>query len=164
MQQAWKESLAAHPDQRLATFIVEGIRNGIRIGFNYRHQCRSSLSNMASAQAHPEAVRKYLEEEIAKGRVIGPLNAESLPEVHVSPFGVIPKGSTGKWRLIVNLSAPEGGSVNDGIQEHWCSLSYISVDDAAQTILEKGRGALMAKVDIKSALEWSQFTTRTAGY
>ena len=106
---------------------------------------------MASAQAHPEAVSKYLEEEIAKGRIIGPLNARSLPEVHVSPFGVIPKGSTGKWRLIVNLSAPEGRSVNDGIQEKWCSLSYISVDDAARTILEKGRGALMAKVDIKSA-------------
>lgn len=151
VQRTWERSLAEHPDQRLAKFIMDGIKNGFRIGFNYCHQCRSSLSNMASAQAHPEAVSKYLEEEIAKGRIIGPLNARSLPEVHVSPFGVIPKGSTGKWRLIVNLSAPEGRSVNDGIQEKWCSLSYISVDDAARTILEKGRGALMAKVDIKSA-------------
>ena len=109
------------------------------------------MGNMASAQAHPEAVSKYryLEEEIAKGRVIGPLNAKSLPEVHVSPpFGVFRKGSTGKLHLIVNLSAPKGGSVKDGIQENWW---YISVDDATQTIIEKGRGALMAKVDIKSA-------------
>lgn len=70
VQRTWERSLAEHPDQRLAKFIMDGIKNGFRIGFNYCHQCRSSLSNMASAQAHPEAVSKYLDEEIAKGRII----------------------------------------------------------------------------------------------
>lgn len=34
-----------------------------------------------------------------------------------------------KWRLIVDLSSPEGHSVNDGIDSTTCSLSYVSVDD-----------------------------------
>ena len=55
--------------------------------------------------------RSFLKEEIAKGRVIGLLNAKSLAEVHMSPFGVIPKGFTGKWCLIVNLSAPKEGAL-----------------------------------------------------
>ena len=41
--------------------------------------------------------------------------------------------------------------MNDGIVQDLCSLSYISVDDAALEILSQGLGALLAKVDIKSA-------------
>ena len=46
---------------------------------------------------------------------------------------------------------PEGRSVNDGIREAPCSLSYVRVEDAAKGIVAKGRGALLAKADIKSA-------------
>ena len=56
-----------------------------------------------------------------------------------------------KWRLIVDLSSPDGCSVNDSIDHHTCSLSYISVGDIAASILHYGRGALMAKTDIKQA-------------
>ena len=37
----------------------------------------------------------------------------------INRFGVIPKGSTGKWCTIVDLSYLEGGSVNDGMQAEW---------------------------------------------
>ena len=53
--------------------------------------------------------------------------------------------------LILDLSSPEGRSVNDGIQPALCSLSYVSIDDAARAVAKAGRGALLAKVDIKSA-------------
>ena len=77
--------------------------------------------------------------------------AEALG-VHCSPFGVIPKkGKAGRWRLIVDLSSPAGGSVNDGISPELSSLSYISVDEVMRRVLELGRGALMAKADIKQA-------------
>ena len=65
-----------------------------------------------------------------EGRVLGPLPPELLPIVQISRIGVIPKGSTGKWHLIVDLSAPEDFSVSDNIDETLCSLSYISVEDA----------------------------------
>ena len=66
-------------------------------------------------------------------------------------LGVTPKGSTGKWRLIENLSAPEGHSVNDGIREDWCSLSYVTVDDAVSAVQWLGQGSQLAKVDLRSA-------------
>ena len=41
-----------------------------------------------------------------------PFDRSEVPEVHLNRFGVIPKSSQpGKWRLIVDLSHPEGKSV-----------------------------------------------------
>lgn len=65
-------------------------------------------------------------------------------------FGVIPKSTPGKWRLIVDLSSPFGGSVNEGIHESWCSMSYTTVTNAVQGITVYGIGALMIKLDIRS--------------
>ena len=62
-------------------------------------------------------VEKYLVDEAAAGRVLAVGSKEMAAGlgVHCSPFGVIPKkGRENKWRLIVDLSAPEGGSINDG--------------------------------------------------
>ena len=53
-----------------------------------------------------------------------------------------------KTAPIIDLSSPEGGSVNDGIRDSWCSLSYVSVADVIRRITLYGRGALMVKVDI----------------
>ena len=99
----------------------------------------------------PEVVRVYLSKECAEGRVLGPLPPELFPSVQISRIGVIPKGSTVKWRLIVDLSAPKGFSVNNNIDETLCSLSYISVEDAVQEIMAKGQCSQLAKVDIQSA-------------
>ena len=83
---------------------------------------------------------------------MGPLPTQTFPHAKISPFGVIPKrNQRGKWRLILNLSAPEGASINDGIARQLCSLSYVTVDDIAATVLALGQGSLLAKFDIKSA-------------
>ena len=67
-------------------------------------------------------------------------------------MGVIPKGHVpGKWRLITDLSYPQGASVNDGIDPQLCSLQYITVDRVAQSAMQLGRGTLLAKLDVKAA-------------
>ena len=77
---------------------------------------------------------------------------ESVDGLHISPFGVIPKGhQMGKWQIIVDLSSLHRESVDDGIDKELCTLSYVSVDDIVKTILTLKKGALMAKVDIKNA-------------
>ena len=59
--------------------------------------------------------------------------------VQVSRYGVIPKAKPGKWRLILDLSFPEGRSVNDGISLVICSLaSIITVDDVVRAIVSMG--------------------------
>ena len=76
-------------------------------------------------------------------------------------MGLVPKGSSGKFRLIVDLSSPHGGSVNDGIGPEWCSLEYVSVDSVAVVVARLGRGTILAKVDIRSAYRLVYLSTRT---
>ena len=147
----WDRALGQHPDQRFRKYIVDGIRWGFRVGFDYSRTCRKAKRNMASASQQPQVIADYLSKECAAGTVIGPLDPALFPCLHISRFGVIPKGDSGKWRLIVDLSSPEGESVNDGISEERCSLSYISIEDAGEEVRRRGKGALLAKVDIRSA-------------
>lgn len=52
--------------------------------------------------------------------------------------------------IYFGLGSPAGASVNDGINPDWCSLSYVSVNDAVDILKNLGKGSLLAKVDIKS--------------
>ena len=138
---AWDSQLSTHPDQRFRSYIVNGIRFGFKVGFDYSRQLRSASANMASSRLVPQLITDYLAEECAEGRIISSVPSAILPAVHISRFGLIPKKAPGEWRLIVDLSSPEGMSVNDGI----CSLRYILVEDALSLIRELGRGALLAR-------------------
>ena len=147
----WREKLAGYPDPAFSNYILKGISEGFRIGYSYGTKPLRSLSrNLLSAEQYPSVVDEYLSAELAQGRIVE--FSEEVKNIHFSPFGVIPKkNKPGKWRLIVDLSAPEGSSVNDAISREWCSLSYVSIDDVVECILQKGRGAMLAKMDIKQA-------------
>ena len=133
--------LADHPDKQFANYILKGIEQGFRIGCHVVSPLQSAKHNMLSASQHQEIIDNYLNEECAKGHVAGPFKEAQAMGMHISRFGVIPKKSQpGKWRLIVDLSHPKGSSVNDGIDPSLCSLSYTSVDEAANRILQLGRG------------------------
>ena len=149
----WTASLSAHPDQAFAHYICRGIRDGFRIGFNRSTTLKSATTNMHSAYEHPEIIADHLHKELSLGRLLGPFaDTSALPPLHISRFGVIPKGhNTGKWRLITDLSFPQGHSVNDGIDPELCSLHYTTVEDVAHIIADVGSGALLAKFDIESA-------------
>ena len=149
---AWDRALAEHLDGEFAGYVLRGIAEGFRIGYSRTSwPCESARHNMQSAKEYPEVVRGYLEEEMAAGRVVSPLEMGSVQGVQISTFEVIPKSQPGKWRLIVDLSSPQRKCVNDGIRKEWCSLVYTSVDDDVKIIRGLGCGALMAKVDVKAA-------------
>ena len=148
----WERALASHTDQEFVRYLCSGFREGFRIGFSYQvSACKPVRGNMKSASEHKDVVEQYLGMEREAKRVLGPLKPSDFPHVQVSSFGVIPKSEPGKWRLILDLSSPQGNSVNDGINRELCSLSYITVDDIATKVGEMGRGALMAKFDLKAA-------------
>ena len=148
----WAAQLQFHPDREFCNYVLNGIANGFRIGFNpSKVQCVSAKGNMQSARRHSLVVEEYLEKEVSMKRVVGPL-VDKPCGVQINKFGVIPKNhQPGKWRIIVDLSSPDTASVNDGISQELCSLSYVSVDDAVRQILELGPGAMLAKLDIQSA-------------
>ena len=92
-------------------------------------------------------VTENLRKEMARGVLLSPFKrSRSVLDIVVSRFGVIPKGGeVGRWRLIVDLSHPEGQSVNDGISTDWCSLKYVRVEDVTERLLQLGLRAQMAK-------------------
>ena len=151
----WHILLAHQPDQHLAEYILNGIQHGFRIGFNWGTPLCSARWNIQSAYDHPEVVDEYIASELSKGHLVGPLPTAQLSNsqsIHVSRIGIIPKGhNTGKWRLITDLSYPEGQSINDGIGREYCSLEYTTVDKVVAKATALGPGALLAKIDIKSA-------------
>ena len=88
----WESELAHHPSPTFAHYIVNGIRQGFRIGCSRQLQLTSASTNMASALEHPEVVSEYLRQELLLNRmVIIPRSHLPLIQGHISPFGVIPK-------------------------------------------------------------------------
>jgi len=149
---AWYTMLQGYPSPLLVQFVLDGISQGFRIGFtNPPSSLKSARCNLTVAQQHPEVVDEYLHSEVSLGRLVGPFSLQAIPHVHISRFGAISKGHTGKWRLIVDLLHPKGRSVNDGMSKPLCSLKYVTVDEAIREITRLGQGALLAKIDIKSA-------------
>lgn len=70
--------------------------------------------------------------------------------MHINRFGVIPKKhQPGKWRLITDLSFPEGANA---ISPEISSLSYTTVGQVAAAAMALGKGSLIAKIDIKVSL------------
>ena len=144
----WRQGLASHPDQRFASYVMQGIEAGFRIGADRSIPLKPAKTNMQSAGEHPAVIEDYLAEEVRLGRLL-PLPSGTC--VHISQFGVIPKGLTpDRWRMITDLSSPHGVSVNDAIEPELCSLEYITVDTVARRAWQMGPGALLAKAYVKS--------------
>ena len=148
----WARILAEHPNTQFAALVTDGLRRGFRIGFDRGHRLRSACSNLKGARDHPEVVDAYIAAECRAGTVLGPFDPALLPAVHISKFGVIPKPHRpGEWRLIVDLSALFGESVNDGISAELSSVKYTRLQEVVQHVASMGTGAMLAKFDIKSA-------------
>ena len=149
---AWNKHLSYHPDRDFADYILNGIQNGFRLGVDSEATYTSVSRNMQSATMHQDVIDEYLKQETELGNILGPFPKATAPAVHINRFGVIPKKhQVGKWRLITDLSFPEGSSINDGIDANVCSLTYITVQEVAHRAISMGKGSLLAKIDIKSA-------------
>ena len=101
--------LRNHPNHQLVAFILDGLRNGFKLGFNHSQKLKLAKHTKPSAYEHPTVTDEYLANEVSFSTVAGPFNPPPFPLLHVSSFGVIPKkGQPEKWHLIVDLSSPGG--------------------------------------------------------
>ena len=144
MADTWAVHLAGHPDRAYVGYLVQGLQEGFRIGFQYGSStCHSASANVLSANVCPDVISAFIASELADGRALGPVEPFMASSVQVNRFGLVPKGhQPGKWRLIVDLSFPRGNSVNDGIEPGICSLRYTSVDEACKRVVARGRGII----------------------
>lgn len=68
----WSALLKGHPDSQFVHYVLTGIRDGFRVGFNYAQVVRHpAKSNLFSADSKPVVAARYLAEEVALGRIIG---------------------------------------------------------------------------------------------
>ena len=88
---AWSHAMSRHPDEDFHSYVVSGLVQGSRVGFNRAHELRSAWWNMSSVGAHPTVVENCIDKERRAGCIIGPLGA---PNVHLNRIGVIPKSHT----------------------------------------------------------------------
>ena len=143
--------LSDHPDKLFVENLCRDLREGTRIGYTGPRAPRNS-KNLPSAYQNPRVVSDTLAQEVALGRVAGPFDSPPLPNLQVSPIGVIPKKHSDKFRLIFHLSHPKtGDSINSFIPKEDFSLQYTKIDTAIAALLTFGPGTYMAKSDIESA-------------
>eukprot|EP00079_Xenopus_tropicalis_P012677 XP_002939985.2 PREDICTED: uncharacterized protein LOC100487960 isoform X1 [Xenopus tropicalis] len=142
--------LSEYPDKEKAALLRDGFQFGFKIPAK-RGTGGGSLKNLRSVRENPTLVLEKLQKEVKLGRMAGPFIEPPIPDLRVSPLGLVPKKEPGKYRMIHHLSHPKGGSVNDEIDRELVRVCYTSFDEAIRLVKEAGRGALMAKVDVESA-------------
>ena len=145
----FERELALHPDKAFTSQLLTALQHGVDIGYK-GPVGPNDARNLPSAFQHPHIIDAELAKECAAGRILGPFDSRPLTNLRCSGVGVVPKKHN-KWRMIMHLSAPVGKSINDFISRDDFSLHYTSTDDAVKLLLSLGKGARMAKVDLKSA-------------
>ena len=112
------------------------------------------LRNHPSANLFSEEVDKFIEKELSKGALLGPIqNPPFSPWTQVSPLMTTEKDSD-RRHVIIDLSFPEGQSDNDGVAQFFfqgleTSYTLPTVHDLAQRIIAMGPGTLMWKTDFE---------------
>ena len=150
----WRSLLTKYSD----VVVCDYFEFGWPIGYDYHGVLPSSdPRNHKGALAFPSAVHSYLSTELALGSVCGPFARNPfMATIALSPLNSIPKPHSDERRFILYLSWPAGSSVNDGISKNLflgepVLLTYPTVDDIADRIIQLGPGCLLFKRDLKRA-------------
>ena len=133
------------------------VKFGFPLDIDRKKRLQSDLINHKSALQFPEHVEHYLKEEIKHQAILGPFSTPPIP-LHTSPFLTREKSGSDKRRVIVDLSWPQGASVNDTVD----SSSYMGVeflltlptiDQVTKAVRKFGRNSFIAKIDISRAFK-----------
>ena len=147
----FEQLLGDYPDK----MVIDGLRFGWPTGrLPSQPDPTPTFKNHKGATDHPQALKQYIQKEQAKGAILGPFN--KIPfhnRVGISPISTRPKKNSQECRVIVDLSFPQGESVNDGmIKNNYLGfeteLTFPKTDDLALRIAYLGRGACMFKIDL----------------
>ena len=131
--------LSILPNQHFVNALINGLRYGFHIGFS-SPRFTVCVPNRPSALEHKEVVSAAIAKEVERGLTVGPFSTPPFPVFACSPLGCVPK-KPDSLRLILDLSAPAGFSVNDGIPVKNGAVQYVRFDQIIRMITQLGRGA-----------------------
>ena len=104
--------------------IASGIEQGFRIGLRGTPPQRPVCKNSTTAQDNAQVIDGFIHNQLEKGYIAGLYEPQQCR-------AAVPKKTPGKWRVVVDLSRPSGGSVNDHLRREATHVAYSSVEDAA---------------------------------
>ena len=138
--------LSVYPDKDAASLLQNGFSLGFRLQYTGPRNFLMS-NNLVSANEFKQETWKKLKSEIELGRILGPFVSLPISILRISPNRLV----FGQMGVPVNFSHPEGNSVNSHIDSELCAVHYSSLESILEKIYDVGQGALLAKMDIKSA-------------
>ena len=125
--------------------ILRDLTQGANIGCRGQFRAASVSKNAESAYLFPKEITDAIASWITKGFAKGPYDK---PEEGAKVNGIMCKQKpNGSARIILNLSAPDGCSVNEGIVAEDFPATMSSTAKWLEVLDKAGLGALMLKAD-----------------
>ena len=112
--EAWENYLQDYSDKRVLQYIKFGYPLSL---INPHELCNKEISKHYSACQYPSQVQEYINKEKKLGAILGPIQDIDHNQFHCSPLLTRPK-DVNKRRVILNLSHPNGQSVNDHVDKN----------------------------------------------
>ena len=131
--------------------VFKDLTEGARIGCVGKYRYPSVSNNAKMAYDFGERVSDAVAEWVKDGYARGPVNKEDVPrEAKIS--GIMTKAKpNGSVKVILNLSAPLGKSVNEGIDNACFPATMSSTKKWLQILHPAGKGCLIVKINWSSA-------------
>lgn len=156
----WEKYLRTY---RHATYILDGIQNGFRIGID-----AAILNKNKPITRDPvyikldfyekQAITDWLLKGVSKGFIAGPFDLNyQFPwprGLHCAPMFVVPKPGFRNYRPIVHLSWKQFGhylSVNELLCDYMKTVNYVSFKETVNLINNAGKGAYIFLIDAQDA-------------
>ena len=134
-------------DLRLLDLIHQDLVHGARLGCRGLFRQPSTASNAPGARREGEKVTDAIASWVKKGFCYGPVDMEEVPKDAKFSGIMVRDKPDGSVRVILNLSAPTGISVNEGIDSNEFPTSMSSTTKWLIAMNKAGRNCLFCKID-----------------
>jgi hypothetical protein len=127
--------------------VLERLMNGADIGctgvFRAPSQCDNSKDSYKNGRQVTDAIASWIHKKF----VYGPVSEEDLPATAKVNCILTREKPDGTVRIILNLSSPEGLSVNEGINNDDFPATMSSTDAWLRVLNKAGKGCWISKTD-----------------
>jgi hypothetical protein len=137
-------------DPRKRALILQLLEHGAQVGYVGPRTGRFA-KNHTSCTSNPSETDRIVRREFATGRIGGGTPYPPLVDFVVSPLGLIPKATAGKFRLIHDLSFPHGAGINHHIDPAVRSAVYEPFERLILDTLAQHDQCFMIKTDVAEA-------------
>jgi hypothetical protein len=131
--------------------VLHDLNYGASIGCRGEARLPTKSKNSDSCYDFGAQISDSIADWVTKGYAYGPINHKALPrDAKVSSIMTKLKPN-GAVRVILNLSAPKGGSVNDGINKDEFPVAMSSTEKWVRVLNRVGHECKMVKLDWSDA-------------